>query len=204
MMRVVLAGGGTAGHVNPLLAVADELVRQGEASPSDIFVIGTAEGLETRLVPDAGFALGTIARLPFPRRMSAQALLFWPRFIGAVLASIRMIRAHQPDVVAGFGGYVSAPVYVAAWLARVPLGDSRGECCSRVCEPVGRQAHLARGDNVFAHKASRRTAPGNADGSPNHSPKEPAHSVLCARTLWVIAPEKDSCRDGWFAGLCCH
>ena len=66
MMRVVLAGGGTAGHVNPLLAVADELVRQGEASPSDIFVIGTAEGLETRLVPDAGFALGTIARLPFP------------------------------------------------------------------------------------------------------------------------------------------
>lgn len=121
MMRVVLAGGGTAGHVNPLLAVADELVRQGEASPSDIFVIGTAEGLETRLVPDAGFALGSIARLPFPRRMSAQALLFWPRFIGAVLASIRMIRAHQPDVVAGFGGYVSAPVYVAAWLARVPL-----------------------------------------------------------------------------------
>jgi len=57
MMRVVLAGGGTAGHVNPLLAVADELVGQGEASPSDIFVIGTAEGLETRLVPDAGFDL---------------------------------------------------------------------------------------------------------------------------------------------------
>lgn len=121
MMRVVLAGGGTAGHVNPLLAVAHELVRQGECAPGDIFVIGTQEGLETRLVPDAGFALGTIARLPFPRRMSAGALLFWPRFIGAVGKSVRFIQDHRPDVVAGFGGYVSAPVYVAAWLSRVPL-----------------------------------------------------------------------------------
>ena len=121
MMRAVLAGGGTAGHVNPLLAVANELVRQGECAPQDIFVIGTREGLETRLVPDAGFTLGTIARLPFPRRMSAEALLFWPRFLGAVGKSIRLLRAHRPDVVAGFGGYVSAPVYVAAWLTRVPL-----------------------------------------------------------------------------------
>lgn len=121
MMRVILAGGGTAGHVNPLLAVAEELVRQGESSPNDIFVIGTKEGLETRLVPQAGFALGTIPRLPFPRRANLQALLFWPRFVGAVATSMRLIRAHRPDVVAGFGGYVSAPVYVAAWLAQVPL-----------------------------------------------------------------------------------
>ncbi len=121
MMRVVLAGGGTAGHVNPLLAVAHELVRQGECAPHDIFVVGTREGLETRLVPDAGFPLGTIARLPFPRRISAEALLFWPRFVGAVAKSIRLIRAHRPDLVAGFGGYVSAPVYLAAWITRVPL-----------------------------------------------------------------------------------
>ena len=121
MMRVVLAGGGTAGHVNPLLAVAHELVRQGSSRAEDIVVIGTAEGLETRLVPDAGFALSTIARLPFPRRINAQALLFWPRFAAAVVRSIWIIRSHRPDVVAGFGGYVSAPVYVAAWLLRVPL-----------------------------------------------------------------------------------
>ena len=121
MTRVILAGGGTAGHVNPLLAVAHELVRQGEATAPEIFVIGTKEGLETRLVPEAGFTLGTIARLPFPRRISGSAVLFWPRFLGAVVASLRFIRDHRAEVVAGFGGYVSAPVYVAAWLARVPL-----------------------------------------------------------------------------------
>jgi len=95
MMRVVLAGGGTAGHVNPLLAVADELVRQGSSTPGDILVIGTKEGLETRLVPEAGFTLNTIARLPFPRRINAQALLFWPRFVGAVLRSMRLLRSHS-------------------------------------------------------------------------------------------------------------
>ena len=121
MMRVVLAGGGTAGHVNPLLAVADELVRQGSSTPEDILVIGTREGLETRLVPEAGLALRTIARLPFPRRVNADAALFWPRFVGAVVTSIRLLRSHRPDVVAGFGGYVSAPVYVAAWMLRLPL-----------------------------------------------------------------------------------
>lgn len=121
MMRVVLAGGGTTGHVNPLLAVAHELVRQGQSTPDDIVVIGTQEGLETRLVPQAGFALETIARLPLPRRVTLSALAFWPRFAGAVVKSMQVIRAHRPDVVAGFGGYVSAPVYVAAWLLRVPL-----------------------------------------------------------------------------------
>ena len=121
MMRVVLAGGGTTGHVNPLLAVAHELIRQGESTTDDIVVIGTQEGLETRLVPQAGFRLETIARLPLPRRVTLSALAFWPRFAGAVLKSMQVIRAHRPEVVAGFGGYVSAPVYVAAWLLRIPL-----------------------------------------------------------------------------------
>jgi UDP-N-acetylglucosamine--N-acetylmuramyl-(pentapeptide) pyrophosphoryl-undecaprenol N-acetylglucosamine transferase len=121
MTRVLLAGGGTAGHVNPLLAVAQELLRQGHCSATDILVVGTKEGLETRLVPEAGLRLVTIDRLPFPRRLTVQAALFWPRFVFAVLASMRIIRAHRPDVVAGFGGYVSAPVYVAAALMRSPL-----------------------------------------------------------------------------------
>ncbi|MFM1953760.1 MAG: hypothetical protein RL187_969 [Actinomycetota bacterium] len=121
MMKVVLAGGGTAGHVNPLLAVADTLVRDGHTTPEGIRVIGTAEGLETRLVPAAGYQLSFVARLPLPRRLSLEALTFVPKFVGAVLTSVRVIRSHRADVVAGFGGYASAPVYVAAWLARVPL-----------------------------------------------------------------------------------
>mgnify|MGYP001027582732 CR=1 FL=1 len=121
MTRVLLAGGGTAGHVNPLLAVAHELIRHDVATPAEILVVGTKEGLETRLVPEAGYALVAIARLPLPRRLSLRALMFVPRFIAAVVASFRIIRSHRAKIVAGFGGYVSAPVYVAAWLARVPL-----------------------------------------------------------------------------------
>jgi UDP-N-acetylglucosamine--N-acetylmuramyl-(pentapeptide) pyrophosphoryl-undecaprenol N-acetylglucosamine transferase len=121
MTRVLLAGGGTAGHVNPLLAVANELVRQGHCLPSDIMVVGTAQGLESRLVPAAGFALATTARLPMPRKMSLGALLFWPRFAIAVGKVVWLVSRHRADVVAGFGGYASAPSYVAAWLTRTPL-----------------------------------------------------------------------------------
>jgi UDP-N-acetylglucosamine--N-acetylmuramyl-(pentapeptide) pyrophosphoryl-undecaprenol N-acetylglucosamine transferase len=121
MTRVLLAGGGTAGHVNPLLAVANELVRQGHCAPADILVVGTAQGLESRLVPAAGFALATTARLPMPRKMTLNAVLFWPSFAFAVGKAAWLIIRHRADVVAGFGGYASAPSYVAAWLTRTPL-----------------------------------------------------------------------------------
>jgi len=121
MTRVLLAGGGTAGHVNPLLAVAAELDRMGVAKPAEILVLGTREGLESRLVPEAGYRLVTTARLPMPRRLSLDAVLFWPRFAGAVLQVIGVIRSHNTEVVAGFGGYASTPAYVAAWLTKTPL-----------------------------------------------------------------------------------
>lgn len=121
MTRVILSGGGTAGHVNPLLAVAEELVASGVSSPEEILVVGTATGLEARLVPQAGYSLATIARLPLPRKISLDAVFFWPRFALAVAHVMATIRRHKPAVVAGFGGYASAPSYVAAWLTRTPL-----------------------------------------------------------------------------------
>lgn len=121
MTRVILAGGGTAGHVNPLLAVAEELVASDLCSPDEILVVGTATGLEARLVPQAGYTLATTARLPLPRRISLDAVLFWPRFAFAVVRVMGMIRRHNAEVVAGFGGYASAPSYVAAWLTKTPL-----------------------------------------------------------------------------------
>lgn len=121
MTRVILAGGGTAGHVNPLLAVAEELVMSGVSTAEEIVVVGTAGGLEARLVPQAGFELATTARLPLPRRFSVDAVTFWPRFALAVWGVVSVIRRHRPEVVAGFGGYASAPAYVAAWLTKTPL-----------------------------------------------------------------------------------
>lgn len=116
---VVLAGGGTAGHVSPMLAVARALDR---ALP-DIHqsVIGTAAGLETRLVPEAGYRLHTIEKVPMPRRPSRDMLRFPSRFGQAVRDAAEILRAEQADVVMGVGGYVCTPVYVAARRLGIPV-----------------------------------------------------------------------------------
>lgn len=119
MTTYLLAGGGTAGHVNPLLAVADR-IRDREPD-AVILVLGTREGLEARLVPLRGYELLFIERLPFPRRLGRAALRFPTRFRAAVAQTRRYLRERQVDVVVGFGGYASAPAYVAARLAKVPL-----------------------------------------------------------------------------------
>ena len=119
MTVYLLAGGGTAGHVNPLLAVADRLR---ERHPdAEVLVLGTAEGLEARLVPQRGYELLTIPRLPFPRRPNRAALSFPRRFRETVDAVRAIIRDRGVDVVVGFGGYASAPAYVAAHREHVPL-----------------------------------------------------------------------------------
>ncbi|MFT4051545.1 MAG: UDP-N-acetylglucosamine--N-acetylmuramyl-(pentapeptide) pyrophosphoryl-undecaprenol N-acetylglucosamine transferase [Microbacterium sp.] len=118
MTTYLLAGGGTAGHVNPLLAVADAL-RQRDREAS-VLVLGTREGLERRLVPERGYELLIVDKVPFPRRPNVAALRFpaaWRRAVAQVTAHLR---AHHVDVVVGFGGYASAPAYVAARRAGIP------------------------------------------------------------------------------------
>ncbi|WP_168627140.1 UDP-N-acetylglucosamine--N-acetylmuramyl-(pentapeptide) pyrophosphoryl-undecaprenol N-acetylglucosamine transferase [Cryobacterium sp. BB307] len=119
MTRYLLVGGGTAGHVNPLLAVADR-IRQTEPD-AVIVVLGTREGLESRLVPARGYELVTIDRLPFPRKPNRSALRFPKRFRTLVDRVAELIREHRIDVVVGFGGYVSAPAYLAARRTAVPI-----------------------------------------------------------------------------------
>lgn len=119
MTRYLLAGGGSAGHVNPLLAVADLIART--EPDAEIGVLGTAEGLETRLVPARGYELLTISKLPFPRRPNRSAVTFLPRMRRAVAELTATIRDRRFDVVVGFGGYASAPAYLAAARAKVPV-----------------------------------------------------------------------------------
>lgn len=133
-LSVVLAGGGSAGHVNPLLATADALR---ELVPDvRIVVLGTAEGLETRLVPERGYDLEVLPKVPFPRRPNAAALKFPASMRTAIARAGEVIRAVQADVVVGFGGYVSTPAYLAARRTRTPMviheGNARPGLANRL------------------------------------------------------------------------
>jgi len=115
--RVVLAGGGTAGHIEPALAVARELRR---TYPNlEITFLGTLSGLETRLVPDAGFQLSLITKVKIARSLSLSLLLVPFALIRSILQSSVIIR--HADALIGFGGYVSGPAYCAAALTRTPI-----------------------------------------------------------------------------------
>lgn len=107
-LKVALAGGGTAGHVNPLLATAHLLSERGH----EVHVIGTGEGLEATMVPEAGFPLTKIPKAPMPRSLSPQAFLVPSKLRAAFTISRKTLRGM--DALIGFGGYVSAPAYIAA------------------------------------------------------------------------------------------
>jgi UDP-N-acetylglucosamine--N-acetylmuramyl-(pentapeptide) pyrophosphoryl-undecaprenol N-acetylglucosamine transferase len=118
-MRVLLAGGGTAGHTSPLLATADALRR---LDPDvEVTCLGTARGLETRVVPEAGYPLELIAPVPMPRRPNGDLLRVPARLRGAVKETLAVLDRIRPDVVVGYGGYVSVPAYVAARRRRLPV-----------------------------------------------------------------------------------
>ncbi|CCH80106.1 UDP-N-acetylglucosamine--N-acetylmuramyl-(pentapeptide) pyrophosphoryl-undecaprenol N-acetylglucosamine transferase [Nostocoides japonicum T1-X7] len=116
---VLLAGGGTAGHVSPLLALADCLRRR---DPSvSVTALGTAEGLESRLVPERGYPLLTVPRVPLPRKPSGDLLRLPRNLRAAVAAADAAIEQSGAQVVVGFGGYVSTPAYLAARRRRIPI-----------------------------------------------------------------------------------
>jgi UDP-N-acetylglucosamine--N-acetylmuramyl-(pentapeptide) pyrophosphoryl-undecaprenol N-acetylglucosamine transferase len=118
-MSVVLAGGGTAGHIEPALALADALRR---AAPRiEITCLGTERGLETRLVPLRGYDLALIPAVPLPRSLSPQLLSVPGRLGLAVSAAAEALGRARADVVVGFGGYVATPAYLAARRRGVPI-----------------------------------------------------------------------------------
>ncbi|TLP98357.1 UDP-N-acetylglucosamine--N-acetylmuramyl-(pentapeptide) pyrophosphoryl-undecaprenol N-acetylglucosamine transferase [Nesterenkonia salmonea] len=116
---VVLAGGGTAGHISPMLAIASAIERLDTSVSQSM--IGTATGLETRLVPAAGYELDLIEKVPFPRRPNRDTLSFPSRFAQASREAQNILRRRGADVVVGVGGYVCPPVYRAAKKLGIPV-----------------------------------------------------------------------------------
>ncbi|MHA7219552.1 undecaprenyldiphospho-muramoylpentapeptide beta-N-acetylglucosaminyltransferase [Arthrobacter sp. MDT1-48-3] len=134
-VSVVLAGGGTAGHISPLLAIAGAIV---EREPgARITAVGTEAGMETRLVPAAGFDLRTIDRVPMPRRPSIDLLKLPVRLVRAVRQARAILADAAADVVVGVGGYVSTPVYLAAWTRRVPIVIHEANARAGIANRVG-------------------------------------------------------------------
>jgi UDP-N-acetylglucosamine--N-acetylmuramyl-(pentapeptide) pyrophosphoryl-undecaprenol N-acetylglucosamine transferase len=117
-MRVLIAAGGTGGHIYPGIAVAKEVMRR--APESKVRFVGTARGLETRLVPQAGFELSLIESAGLKNvGMAARlrGLMLLPK---SFFAARRLIREFGPDIVVGAGGYVSGPVLLTAAMMRRP------------------------------------------------------------------------------------
>src|ERR671920_1763029 len=117
-MRVLIAAGGTGGHIYPGIAVAKEVMRRDPSST--VRFVGTARGLENRLVPQAGFELSLIESAGLKNVGAAgklKGLLLLPK---SFLAARRLVREFRPDIVVGAGGYVSGPVLLTAALMRVP------------------------------------------------------------------------------------
>lgn len=116
-MRAIIAGGGTGGHVIPALAIAHELKASYDC---EVCFVGTARGIETRLVPAAGFDLqlievGQLNRVSLATRLKTATSL--PR---SIFAAMRILKQFKPDVVIGVGGYASGPAMLAAVLKRIP------------------------------------------------------------------------------------
>ncbi|WP_313673540.1 undecaprenyldiphospho-muramoylpentapeptide beta-N-acetylglucosaminyltransferase [Mycolicibacterium sp.] len=151
-VSVLLAGGGTAGHVEPALAVADALTA---LQPGiRISALGTERGLETRLVPERGYDLRLVTPVPLPRKLNGDLL----RLPGRIRRSVRETRAvladMDADVVVGFGGYVAVPAYLAS-RGRVPIvvheANARAGLANRLGARFARRVLAAVPDSGLPH-----------------------------------------------------
>ncbi len=152
-MRVVMAGGGSAGHVSPMLATAEALA---ELDPAvQISCVGTATGLEATLVPQAGYELDLVDAVPLPRRLSGElASLPW-RVWKAVGQAKAVLTDRRAEAVAGFGGYASLPVFLAARQLRIPVVVHEANAVAGLANRIGAR-FAARTLVTFANTALPR------------------------------------------------
>jgi UDP-N-acetylglucosamine--N-acetylmuramyl-(pentapeptide) pyrophosphoryl-undecaprenol N-acetylglucosamine transferase len=134
---VVLAGGGTAGHIEPALALADAVRRL--CPDARVLALGTRRGLEGTLVPARGYPLELIPPVPMPRKLGGDLLRLPGRLAGAVRVTSSVLRRLGADVVVGFGGYVALPAYLAASLPgrRVPIVVHEANARAGLANKVG-------------------------------------------------------------------
>jgi UDP-N-acetylglucosamine--N-acetylmuramyl-(pentapeptide) pyrophosphoryl-undecaprenol N-acetylglucosamine transferase len=182
--KIVIAAGGTAGHVVPALAVAEALQAEG----AEVTFIG-GDRAEAELVPEAGFPLHAISVEGMSRSSPMAAARALARALAAVPRAQALLRRLAPDAVMGGGGYVAGPVGVAAVGARIPLvlteADSHLGLTNRLLAPFARRVCLAFPIPSTQH--GRRSERFMVTGRPMHSPDRDRRS---ARERFSIAPQE--------------
>lgn len=134
-LRVLVAGGGTAGHIEPALNLADTLT---QLRPDTVVTaLGTAKGLETTLVPARGYELDLIPPVPLPRAVNKDLFSLPSRLKAAVGQSRAVLAKRQVDVVVGFGGYAALPAYLAARRDGVPIVVHEANAKAGLANKVG-------------------------------------------------------------------
>ncbi|MCF8589287.1 undecaprenyldiphospho-muramoylpentapeptide beta-N-acetylglucosaminyltransferase [Gordonia liuliyuniae] len=164
-LSVVVAGGGTAGHIEPALAVADAVRRLEPAAR--ITALGTTRGLETTIVPDRGYDLRLIPPVPLPRKPGVELAKTPWRVARSVAATRKVFAEVDADVVVGFGGYVALPAYLAARAharrsRRLPVVIHEANASAGIANKVG--AKFA--DRVLAAVADSGLADAQVVGIP--------------------------------------
>lgn len=117
-MKLLIAGGGTGGHVFPALAIAWEWLSRG--SEREVVLVGTERGIEMKLVPQAGLPLETLRVAGLKGKGGATLLRNLAMLLPAMLDARRVLRKHKPVAAFGVGGYAAGPMMLATWMGRVP------------------------------------------------------------------------------------
>ncbi len=118
LLKVVIAGGGTGGHLFPGIALAEELLTR--HPENDVLFVGTERGLEAKVVPKSGYKLELIDVAGLKGKGAVGLLTGLFRVPGALFQARRILKKYDPNVVIGVGGYASGPVVLAAWLMGIP------------------------------------------------------------------------------------
>lgn len=144
-LNVVVAGGGTAGHIEPAMNLADEIMRR--HPDAKVTALGTSKGLEVDLVPARGYELKLIPAVPMPRKPNLDLLTLPIRLRVAVAETRALLNQLQADVLIGFGGYVSIPAYLGA-RGRVPIVVHEANAKAGLANRVGAQFAAAVAETV--------------------------------------------------------